>query len=108
MQTVRPASALLAALLAVLGSNQAHAQAKSVEYQCPASDKLTVHRNGAGARVTFAGRTYQLQRRRSSIGAKYISPTAALIIDGPSAVFVAQDQLNLGTCIRPMRLAAGP
>ena len=96
---------LMAATLACGGS--AHGQAATrTRYACPATEELTVERHGSTAHVNLAGRSYDLRRRRSSIGDKYVSPNAALIIDSSSAVFVADNQLDLGTCIRTVPLAA--
>lgn len=67
---------------------------------------MKVERSGAIAHVTLAGRTYALKRKQSSIGDKFISPTAALIIDGDSAIFVSEDQLNLGPCTKTVPIAA--
>ncbi|HEV2594755.1 MAG TPA: hypothetical protein VGU01_06100 [Sphingomicrobium sp.] len=67
---------------------------------------MNVERSGATARVTLAGRTYALNRKQSSIGDKFISPIAALIIDGDSALFVSDDQLNLGPCTKALPIAA--
>ncbi len=92
--------ALIGAAIAGLGPVQARPLLNPVRYTCPESGDLTVERNSASAHVEVAGRSYDLQRKRSSIGEKYISPNAALIIDGPSAVFVAEDRLDLGTCVR--------
>ena len=67
---------------------------------------MKVERSGATAHVTLAGRTYDLKWKQSSIGDKFISPTAALIIDGDSAIFVSEDQLNLGPCTTTVPIAA--
>jgi hypothetical protein len=40
-----------------------------------------------------------------ALGEKYGSPTAALIIDGSSAVFVADDRLQLGACVKALETA---
>jgi membrane-bound inhibitor of C-type lysozyme len=100
---VRVAAGLLFAVLATLGSAQAapaatSASTVSVRYACDAHQMLTMQRSRTAASVQFVGRSYDLQRKRSSIGEKYVSPTAALIIDGVSAVFVAEDRLQLGQC----------
>ena len=63
------------------------------------SNSACTTRTDETAVVRFVDRTYELRRKRSSIGVKYTSARAALIIDGPSAVFVAEDRLQLGTCL---------
>lgn len=98
--------AFLATLLGGLAAAEACAVPAPVQYECPASENLTVEREGSIARVTFAGRSYDLRQKRSSIGDKYISQSAALIIDGDSAVFVAEDQLDIGTCVRALPVAS--
>lgn len=67
---------------------------------------MKVERSGATAHVTLAGRTYALKWKQSSIGDKFLSPTAALIIDGDSAIFVSEDQLNLRPCTKAVPIAA--
>jgi len=87
----------------------AHAQSASAvsRYACPNSaGDLRVERSGGAARVTLGGHTYALTRKRSSIGDKFISSNAALIIDGESAVFVSEDHLNLGACTKSEPIAA--
>lgn len=66
---------------------------------CTTGERLIVKQGIWFARVQIAGVTYKLKRRRSSIGLKYISSAAALIIDGPSTVFVADDGKLARTCV---------
>ncbi len=104
---IKLAAGLMFAVLSVLASAQAHAApATAVRYQCEGRQNLVIERDGASARVNFIDRSYDLKRKPSSIGVKYISPTAALIIDGPSAVFVAEDRLQLGTCMEAFPVAS--
>jgi len=109
---VRVAAGLLFAVLTTLGGAQAASAATTasavteVRYACDAHQMLTVQRSRTAASVQFVGRSYDLQRRHSSIGEKYLSPTAALIIDGASAVFVAEDRLQLGQCFEAGRTAS--
>jgi hypothetical protein len=93
---------LMIAVLSALGATHALAATGTtgVRYVCDSAAELVVMRNATVASVRFIGRTYELRRKASSIGVKYISTNAALIIDGKSAVFVADDQLSLGTCSR--------
>jgi len=96
---LKVAAALMSSVLSVLGGAQAHAApSTTVRYACDARQNLVIERDKGVARVRFVDRTYELKRRASSIGVKYLSPTAALIIDGASAVFVADDRLQLGAC----------
>ena len=96
---VKVAGGLIAAVLSILGAAQAHAATPTAtRYECAPRQNLVVSRTDGMAVVRFIDRTYELRRKRSSIGMKYVSATAALIIDGPSAVFVAEDRLQLGTC----------
>ena len=98
------AAALLFGVLSTLGATKVVAAVKGsamieTRYQCDPRQKLVVKRSGREASVQFVDRSYELRRKRSSIGEKYTSPTAALIIVGPSAVFVAEDRLQLGQCL---------
>jgi hypothetical protein len=70
----------------------------TTRYACEGGLDLLVERDANRAHVRLAGRSYELRRKPSSIGAKYLSEAAALIIDGRSAVFVGGDPLRLGTC----------
>ena len=96
----KAAGGLMTIVLSLLGAAQAHAATPTeMRYQCAPRQKLVVSRTDETAVVRFVDRTYELRRKRSSIGVKYTSARAALIIDGPSAVFVAEDRLQLGTCL---------
>jgi hypothetical protein len=99
----------MAAVLSVLGAARAHAApAPAVRYACEAHQNLVVERDGARAHVRFVDRSYDLKRRASGIGVKYESVNAALIIDGPSAIFVADDRLQLGACTEAFKVASLP
>lgn len=100
------ARCLVASVCGALAAAQVNAAAAPVRYTCPGKPDLTVERGASVARVSFAGRTYELQRHRSDIGAKYLSKTAALIIDGASAVFVADEHPNIGTCVQAVPIAS--
>jgi hypothetical protein len=84
---------------------RAHQVSTAVRYSCSATEELSVQRDGSTARVSLGGRSYDLQRKRSSIGDKYLSSAAALIIDGPSATFITQDRLDLGSCVEVVPVA---
>ena len=94
--------------LGLLGSAPiaAFAGVSPVNYTCPASEQLTVQFDGSTAQVSLGGQHYDLSRRRSSIGEKYLSSQAALIIDGTSAVFVTNDRPRLGTCMKSVPVAS--
>lgn len=99
-------AALATSIAGALAMTQAQASSGPVTYACTSSEDLAVQRNHSTARVSFAGRSYELQRRRSSIGDKYVSSKAALIIDGNAATFVAEDLLDLGTCTKAVPVAS--
>lgn len=90
---------LLFGVVSVLGAAHAGAATKEVRYLCEPAQQLVVQRTSRTAAVRFIDRSYVLDRKASSIGERYVSANAALIIDGPSAVFVAEDRLQLGTCL---------
>lgn len=100
------APTLAASIVAALGFSGAHGAPGPVRYACSATQHLAVQRNGSTAYVNYAGRRYELQRKRSSIGDKYVSSKAALIVDGNSAIFVAEDLIDLGTCVRAVPVAS--
>ena len=97
---------LISTVLVCFGLGKAHAAPAPVRYSCPARGSLTIRRDGSSARVMLAGQAYELTRRPSSIGDKYISSTAALIIDGATAVFVANNHPDLGTCSKAVPVAS--
>lgn len=104
---IRIAAGLIIGVLSVLGRAEAHAAGlTAVRYACDAQQSLVIQRDKATAQVRFVDRSYKLRRKPSSIGEKYISPTAALIIDGPFAVFVAEDRLQLGACTEAIPAAS--
>ena len=105
---IKVAAGVLVGVLSLLGTAQAAraATVTQVRYACDEGQRLVVQESAHSASVQFIDRTYKLEQKRSSIGRKYISPTAALIIDGASAVFVAEDKLQLGECIAISHFAA--
>lgn len=100
---VRLAVGLLAGVASLLASAHAIAATpappRAIRYLCDSHQHLVVRRTADSASVEFIDRTYQLQRKASDLGVQYIAPKAALIIDGPEAVFVADDRLQLGRCV---------
>jgi hypothetical protein len=106
---VKLAVGLLAGVVSLLASAHAiaapSAAAKETRYLCDASQHLVVRRTAKAASVEFIDRTYTLTRKASDLGVQYIAPKAALIIDGPEAVFVADDRLQLGRCLEARSVA---
>ena len=103
---IRVAAGLLAAVLGSLGAAHAAATPDApVRYTCPDSLEFVVSRTPQSATVVFGARSYLLDRSRSSIGEKYLSADAALLVDGPSAVFVAEDRHGAGACMAAARVA---
>ena len=106
---LKVATALLITVLSTLAvghAAMAAAAASEVRYACEPTQNLVVRRSGEMATVQFTDRTYALHRKASSLGVKFVSEDAALIIDGNSAVFVAGDRLQLGRCDAAIRVAA--
>jgi membrane-bound inhibitor of C-type lysozyme len=64
-------------------------QGTLVEFACQSSSTLKVRLTPSLAQVSIDGRQYSLQRRPSSLGARYSSRQATLIVDGSFASFVA-------------------
>lgn len=99
----RRLSILLIAPLATLSAACATPQPAPAEtsslYLCDGGQEFTVERDGASASVAIDGREYLLERRRSSLGERYGAPDASLILDGDSAVFIAEDRLDLDGCM---------
>jgi len=103
---IKLAAGLLASVISALGGAQAHAATSAMRYACEGRQNLVVERTGATARVRLIDRVYELRRKPSSIGVKYLGSGAALIIDGPSAVFVAEDRLQFGNCVEEIPVAS--
>lgn len=103
---LRIPSIFVSALIASASATQVHAAPAPVRYACSTSEELTLERTSASAHVTIGGHSYELKRAPSSIGNKYLSTNAALIIDGPSLVFVTDEKPNLGPCIKAVPVAS--
>lgn len=73
-------------------------QVKSATYNCNAGRSFGVRSDDKHATIEYSGQRYSLPRRPSSIGYKYASPAATLIIDGDVAVFVTEAIVDLGGC----------
>jgi hypothetical protein len=74
-------------------------------YSCSTSDTLRVQLTRAGAIVKFNGLEYRLPRKRSSIGTRYGSANAALMIDGHFATFVTERGPRAMQCFEVPSLA---
>lgn len=102
----RIAPFIIAASLTAAGGTAGQAAPAPVHYSCSPSDALTIAHDRSTARVSYAGKTYDLRRKRSDLGLTYLSGKAALVIDGNSAVFVSDDHFDLGTCVKGVPLAS--
>lgn len=105
---IKVAAGVLIGVVSLLGTARAAdaATVTQVRYMCDEGQRLVVQESGHSASVQFIDRTYKLRQKRSSVGRKYVSATAALIIDGASAVFVTENRLQLGQCIETRPVAA--
>lgn len=100
---IKLAAGLMVGVVAVLGSGNGAAAAVSpgaIRYECMPAAQLVVASSETTASVRFGDRAYELQRRPSSLGRKYASELATLIIDGSSAVFISEDGLRLNDCVQ--------
>lgn len=104
---IRLAAGLLLGVVSVVASGQAQAANRTeVRYACDGRQSLIIQRDKSTALVRFVNGSYKLRRKASSIGEKYVSSTAALIIDGRSAVFVSEDRLQFGNCTEAVSMAS--
>lgn len=67
-------------------------------FRCTGKQSFTVERDEKAAVVIYSGVRYDLPRRSSSIGQRYATSRATLIIDGDMAAFVSEAVLNLDLC----------
>lgn len=67
-------------------------------YMCDGAETFSVSHTADQAFVRFGDQTYRLKRRPSSIGERFTSVGATLILDGDFAAFTADDRLRLGGC----------
>lgn len=84
----------------LLGSCSAQSAKPKVEttYRCSDGRTFKVLRDSYEADVDYANESYSLQRRPSSIGIRYGSTEASLILDGPYAAFVTETVVDLPQC----------
>ena len=67
-------------------------------YRCHDGQRFSVDRNSQTALIRYANNRYSLSRRPSSLGVKYSSAEATLIIDGQFAAFVTETVMDLENC----------
>ena len=89
-----------AALLTMVGCSAPSAarSARFATYECSGGKAFTVKRDEARATVRYDEQSYELSRRKSSLGTRYSADGASLIVDGDMAVFVTERVLNLKLC----------
>lgn len=94
--------------LAVLGgcSTSASPAAINSVYQCADGRFFSVARDARRAAVYYEDERYSLSRRPSSIGLKYASLEATLVVDGAFAAFVTETIVDLRSCTEPARRGA--
>lgn len=80
---------ILVALCATPVAAKPVKQVTVAEFACQSSSTLEVRLTSRFAQVRIDGRQFLLERRVSSLGAKYSSRMATLIVDGSFATFVA-------------------
>lgn len=79
-------------------ARQHSAKIDRAHFACSKGETLDVRFKGTTAIVQHHGRTYSLVSRPSSLGKRFSSATATLIIDGSFAAFVAHDAFGLDDC----------
>ena len=106
---LRPGGALGAALLVLAGcattSGNEHSRR---DYLCTDATQLSVVRRSEIATVEHQGSAYRLTHKPFSLGERYTSADATLIVDGRSAVFVTQDAAYAQRCYLDARPDAEP
>jgi hypothetical protein len=91
---------VLVAALAVGGCSPIKAAAATnvTRYRCAQDQSFTVNRDANSAVVSYADENYTLARKPSSIGFRYASDIATLIIDDSYAAFVTDTTTDLQEC----------
>lgn len=69
-----------------------------ITYRCSDERTFSVEQGRQSARVDFDDEHFRLPRRASTIGVRYASQDATLIIDGDMAVFVTKQIWDLQSC----------
>jgi len=67
-------------------------------YVCAGGRGFDVIRSAQGAIVSLNGRTYNLEAKPSSLGQRYASAEATLIVDAEFAAFVTNKDMSLTKC----------
>jgi len=83
---------------AAAAAGPAESKARIGHFECRNGRSFDVRLTGKLAAVELDGRSYLLQSRPSSLGAKFTSSSATLIIDGTLGAFVAADKFDLQGC----------
>jgi hypothetical protein len=86
------------AVFAGLSSKPARDNVREHSFACQGGTEILVSERDSGAAVRVGEKTYQLRPKSSSLGRKFVSAEATLIIDGSFAAFVATDRFNLREC----------
>ncbi len=95
--------ALRTPLIVLAGcSGVAGPQATTSIYRCDDGRWFSVNRDANTASIRYADERYSLSRRPSSLGVKYSSAEATLIIDGRFAAFVTETVVDLDRCSEAM------
>lgn len=91
---------ILVAAIATGGCAQAQGSSPSIvaRYDCAENRHFTVQRTDDAAIVSYADQNYTLARKPSSIGLRYASGVATLIIDRDFAAFVSETVVDLENC----------
>lgn len=101
----RSASLAIALLLIVAGcATKPGVQLARSNYICADGTALRVARQGRLATVAYEGSLYRLTHKLFSLGERYTSPDATLIIDGRYVVFVTEAEGDLHECYLDGRL----
>lgn len=87
-----------AALLLLVGCSPMSAKASNATYDCANGRSFSVVKSKQAATVEIEDQKYELTRRESSMGTRYSSGDASLIIDGDFAVFVTEKIIDLRLC----------
>jgi hypothetical protein len=71
-----------------------------VTYQCAEGRSFMVERTAEAATVLYSEESYRLTRRPSSIGVRYASREATLLLDDDFAAFATEMVIDLQDCRR--------
>ena len=93
----------LLVLVAALSANgctpaQGNSPVSVTRYRCAENRYFIVERSENAAVVSYANTRYSLGRKPSSVGLRYASSEATLIIDSDFAAFVSETVTDLDDC----------